>query len=82
MCKSMISIDPYMGMYMIVILIKCLIYHYLTKEPIYHRLIKTIKSKKIATADHCYGCTAGTGSSCWRIINSIDEIFYSHTNPK
>ena len=26
--------------------------------------IKSIEGKKIATADHCYGCTAGTGSSC------------------
>ena len=24
----------------------------------------SLKGKKIATADHCYGCTAGTGSSC------------------
>ncbi len=26
--------------------------------------MKSLKGKKIATADHCYGCTAGTGSSC------------------
>ena len=24
----------------------------------------TIDEKAIATADHCYGCTAGSGSSC------------------
>ena len=23
-----------------------------------------LKQKVIATADHCYGCTAGSGSSC------------------
>ena len=26
--------------------------------------MKNLKGKKIATADHCYGCTAGAGSSC------------------
>ena len=26
--------------------------------------MKSLKGKKIATADHCYGCTAGAGSSC------------------
>ncbi len=26
--------------------------------------IKNLIGKKITTADHCYGCTAGTGSSC------------------
>ncbi len=26
--------------------------------------IKNLIGKKIMTADHCYGCTAGTGSSC------------------
>lgn len=27
-----------------------------------------IMSKKINTADHCYGCTAGSGSSCSGIL--------------
>ena len=26
--------------------------------------IETIKHRKIALANHCYGCTAGSGSSC------------------
>ena len=26
--------------------------------------LKSLKHLKIASADHCYGCTAGAGSSC------------------
>lgn len=36
--------------------------------------VAVLPGQAIATADHCYGCTAGSGSSCSGALNSKDEL--------
>ena len=64
MCKSMISIDPYGYVY------DC-DFNQMLNIPLSNKKIHIsqidknyLDHKEIATADHCFGCTAGSGSSC------------------
>ncbi len=64
MCKSLISIDYNGYVY------DC-DFNQMLNIPLSHKKIhissigrKFLHRKAIATADHCYGCTAGSGSSC------------------
>ena len=64
MCKSMISIDPYGYVY------DC-DFNQMLNIPLSNKKIHISQIDKnyldhrgIATADHCFGCTAGSGSSC------------------
>ena len=64
MCKNMISIDPYGYVY------DCdfnqMLNIPLSNEKIHISQIDRdyLNHRGIATADHCFGCTAGSGSSC------------------
>ena len=64
MCKSMISIDPYGYVY------DC-DFNQMLNIPLSNKKIHIsqidksyLNQREIATADHCFGCTAGSGSSC------------------
>ena len=64
MCKTMISIDPFGYVY------DC-DFNQMLNIPLSNNKIHIsqidknyLNHKKIATADHCFGCTAGAGSSC------------------
>ena len=64
MCKSTISIDPYGYIY------DC-DFNQMLNIPLSNNKIHIsqidknyLDHKEIATADHCFGCTAGSGSSC------------------
>ena len=39
-----------------------------SKQTIFNFDLKTLKNRTIATDNHCYGCTAGSGSSCGGIV--------------
>lgn len=41
----------------------------------------SLAGQSIATADHCYGCTAGSGSSCGGALNKIGADVAEHPNP-
>ena len=64
MCKSLISID-YNG-YVYDCDFNQMLNIPLSNEKLHISSIdrKFLYRKAIATADHCYGCTAGSGSSC------------------
>ena len=64
MCKSLISID-YNG-YVYDCDFNQMLNIPLSNEKLHISSIdrKFYTEKAIATADHCYGCTAGSGSSC------------------
>ena len=81
MCKSIISID-YNG-YVYDCDFNQMLNIPLSNKKIHISQIDKnyLNHKEIATADHCFGCTAGSGSSCGG-ISYLDEILYSHTNPK
>ena len=64
MCKTMISVDPYGYVY------DC-DFNQMLNIPLSNNKIHIseitqhyLRKRKIATADHCFGCTAGSGSSC------------------
>ena len=64
MCKSMISVDPYGYVY------DC-DFNQMLNIPLSNNRIHIseisknyLRNRSIATADHCFGCTAGSGSSC------------------
>ena len=64
MCKTMISVDPYGYVY------DC-DFNQMLNIPLSNNRIHIseinqhyLHKRRIATADHCFGCTAGSGSSC------------------
>ena len=64
MCKTMISVDPYGYVY------DC-DFNQMLNIPLSNNKIHIseinqhyLRKRQIATADHCFGCTAGSGSSC------------------
>ncbi len=63
MCRNIISVDWLGNLYdcdfnqMLEIPVK-------SKQTIFNFDFQTLKSRTIATENHCYGCTAGSGSSC------------------
>tara|TARA_Y100001936_G_scaffold199895_1_gene201464 strand:- start:504 stop:1307 length:804 start_codon:yes stop_codon:yes gene_type:complete len=64
MCKTMISVDPYGYVY------DC-DFNQMLNIPLSNNRIHIsevnqhyLRKRQIATADHCFGCTAGSGSSC------------------
>ena len=63
MCRNLISVDWLGNLYdcdfnqMLEILVE-------SKQTIFTFDFETLKSRAIATENHCYGCTAGSGSSC------------------
>jgi len=64
MCKSMISVDPYGYVY------DC-DFNQMLNIPLSNNRIHIseisknyLRNRSIAKADHCFGCTAGSGSSC------------------
>ncbi len=64
MCKTMISVDPYGYVY------DC-DFNQMLNIPLSNNKIHIseinqhyLHKRRIATADHCFGCTAGSGSSC------------------
>jgi hypothetical protein len=54
--------------FMIATLIKCLILKFLQSQNIYLALMKGVKDRNIIISQHCYGCTAGAGSSCQGVV--------------
>ncbi len=63
MCRNMISVDWLGNLYdcdfnqMLEIPVE-------SKHTIFNFDLEKLKSRTVAIADHCYGCTAGAGSSC------------------
>jgi radical SAM/Cys-rich protein len=63
MCRSLISVDWRGNLYdcdfnqMLELKVE-------SAETIFDLNLESLKTRAIVTADHCYGCTAGSGSSC------------------
>ena len=63
MCRNIISVDWLGNLY------DCDFNQMLempveSKHTIFNFNLEKLKSRTIATENHCYGCTAGSGSSC------------------
>jgi radical SAM/Cys-rich protein len=68
MCRNIISVDWLGNLY------DCDFNQMLempteSKQTIFNFDFETIKNRTIATDNHCYGCTAGSGSSCGGTLN-------------
>ncbi len=67
MCRNMISVDWLGNLY------DCDFNQMLempveSKQTIYNFNFETLKNRAIVTENHCYGCTAGSGSSCGGVV--------------
>ena len=67
MCRNMISVDWLGNLY------DCDFNQMLempveSKQTIFNFDFEILKNRAIATENHCYGCTAGSGSSCGGVV--------------